>query len=84
VFAELFAAEGLEIYLRPASQYVRLGRELTYATVVEAARRRREVAVGFRLKKGEADPSPRGFRTNPPKSARVAFDEDDRVIVLAE
>jgi voltage-gated potassium channel Kch len=84
VFAELFAAEGSEIYLRPAAGYVQLGREMTYATVVEAARRRREVAVGFRLKQGEADPSPSGFRINPPKSMRVTFDEDDRVIVLAE
>jgi hypothetical protein len=84
VFAELFAAEGSEIYLRPAADYVRLGRELNYATVVEAARRRREVAVGFRLKKGEVDPSPGGFRINPSKSTRVTFDEDDRVIVLAE
>ncbi|HKP89826.1 MAG TPA: hypothetical protein VJT75_07590 [Thermoleophilaceae bacterium] len=84
VFAELFAAEGSEIYLRPAAAYVRLGRELSYATVVEAARRRREVAVGFRLQQGEADPSPGGFAINPAKSTRVTFDEDDRVIVLAE
>jgi voltage-gated potassium channel Kch len=84
VFAELFASEGSEIYLRPAADYVQLGRELNYATVVEAARRRREVAVGFRLNEGEVDPSPGGFRINPPKSGRVTFDEDDRVIVLAE
>jgi voltage-gated potassium channel Kch len=84
VFAELFAAEGSEVYLRPASQYVRLGRELAYATVVEAARQRREVAIGFRIKQGEGDPSPGGFSINPPKSTRVTFDEDDRVIVLAE
>ena len=84
VFAELFAAEGSEIYLRPASGYVQLGREMTYATVVEAARRRREVAVGYRIEEGEGDPSPAGFRLNPRKSERVRFDEDDRVIVLAE
>jgi voltage-gated potassium channel Kch len=84
VFAELFAAEGSEIYLRPAGDYVALGRELTFATVVEAARRRREVAVGYRIKEGEEDPSPGGFRINPPKSATVSFDVDDRVIVLAE
>ncbi|MDX6730477.1 MAG: hypothetical protein QOC54_425, partial [Baekduia sp.] len=84
VFAELFAADGSEIYLRPASEYVELERELTFATVVEAARRRREVAVGYRLKEGEDDPTPRGFKINPAKSARVTFDADDRVIVLAE
>ncbi|MFL5781326.1 MAG: CASTOR/POLLUX-related putative ion channel [Thermoleophilaceae bacterium] len=84
VFSELFAAEGSEIYLRPAAGYVQLGRELSYATVVEAARRRREVAVGYRLGQGEDDPSPGGFAINPAKSTRVRFDEDDRVIVLAE
>jgi voltage-gated potassium channel Kch len=84
VFKELFAAEGSEIYLRPAGDYVQLDREITFATVVEAARRRGEVAIGFRLKQGEDDPSDAGFDINPAKSARVSFDSDDRVIVLAE
>ena len=84
VFRELFAAQGSEIYLRPAADYVELGRDLTFGTVVEAARRRREVAVGYRIKQGADDPSASGFRINPAKSARVAFDADDRVIVLAE
>jgi voltage-gated potassium channel Kch len=84
VFAELFAAEGSEIYLRPAGEYVELGRELTFATVVEAARRRREVAVGYRINEGEDDPTEAGFEINPAKSARLSFDADDRVIVLAQ
>jgi hypothetical protein len=50
--------------------------------VVEAARRRGEVAVGFR-DPGESD-EPLGFQLNPAKSTRVRFSEDDRVIVLAE
>lgn len=82
VFAELFAAEGSEIYLRPAAEYVRLGRQISFATVVEAAARRGEVAVGFRVT-GDPD-DPRGYDLNPPKSRRVSFHEDDRVIVLAE
>jgi ion channel POLLUX/CASTOR len=84
VFAELFAAEGAEIYLRRAGDYVELGRDLAFATVVEAARRRGEVAVGYRVKQGEDDPNEAGFEINPAKSARLTFDEDDRVIVLAE
>jgi ion channel POLLUX/CASTOR len=82
VFAELFAAEGSEVYLRPAGEYVRLGHEVTFATVVEAAARRGEVAVGFRIT-GDPDDA-RGYDLNPPKSRRVAFHERDRVIVLAE
>jgi voltage-gated potassium channel Kch len=82
VFNELFAAEGSEIYLRPAEEYVRLGRPVSFATVVEAAARRREVAVGYRVT-GDPD-SARGYDLNPPKSRRVSFQADDRVIVLAE
>jgi hypothetical protein len=82
VFNELFAADGSEIYLRPAGEYVRLGRPVTFATVVEAAARRGEVAVGFRVTTDPDDP--RGYDLNPPKSRSVSFQADDRVIVLAE
>jgi len=33
---------------------------------------------------GRERPSEAGFEINPAKSARVSFDSDDRVIVLAE
>ena len=82
VFGELFAAEGSEIYLRPAGEYVQLGREVSFATIVAAASRRGEVAVGIRVP-GDSD-DPQGFELNPAKSRRLAFGEDDRVIVLAE
>jgi voltage-gated potassium channel Kch len=82
VFGELFAAEGSEIYLRPAGDYVTLGREVDFATVVAAASRRGEVAVGFRVP-GLSD-EPLGFELNPPKSRKVTFGAEDRVIVLAE
>jgi voltage-gated potassium channel Kch len=82
VFAELFAAEGSEIYLRPAGEYVELGREVSFATVVAAASRRGEVAVGVRVP-GDAEDAA-GYRMNPLKSHRVSFSEEDRVIVLAE
>jgi hypothetical protein len=85
VFDELFAAEGSEIYLRPAGDYVPAGREVTFATLVEAARRRGECAIGYREAAGADDPG-RGFgvRINPPKSELVTLDGDDRVVVLAE
>ena len=49
VFQDLFDPEGSEIYVRPASDYVALGQPLSFTTVVEAARRRGEVAIGYRL-----------------------------------
>jgi voltage-gated potassium channel Kch len=48
VFADLFDPEGAEIYLRPVPDYVQTGTPINFYTVVEAARRRREVAIGYR------------------------------------
>ncbi|MFN2469382.1 MAG: potassium transporter TrkA [Gaiellaceae bacterium] len=85
VFGELFAADGSEIYLRPASDYVRTGRATTFATVVEAARRRDEVALGYREAAAAHDPARTyGVRINLPKSAPIESLEGDRVVVLAE
>ncbi len=84
VFDLLFASTGGEIYLRPASLYVREGEEADFYTVAEAARRRGETAIGFRRAEF-ARYSDRGYgiRVNPNKRERHRFAEDDRVIVLA-
>jgi Trk K+ transport system NAD-binding subunit len=85
VFDELFAAEGSEIYLRPAADYVPVDRETSYATVVEAALRRGECAIGYREEAGAEDPGRDfGVRINPPKAERVTLGPGDRVVVLAE
>jgi voltage-gated potassium channel Kch len=85
VFDELFRAEGSEIYLKPAGDYVTLGTPLTFYTVLESARRRGEVAIGYRLK-AEADLPAQayGVHLNPVKSAALELSVHDRVIVLAE
>ncbi|MGW0748042.1 CASTOR/POLLUX-related putative ion channel [Streptomyces sp. NPDC002587] len=84
VFEELFRAEGHEFHLKPAADYVRAGREVSFATVVESARRRRECAVGYRLR-GQTSTGPAfGVRINPDKRQRVRFAEGDWLIVLAE
>ncbi len=85
VFADLFDPEGSEIYLKPAGQYVRLNEPLSFYTVVEAARQRGEVALGYRLRALSQDPARfYGVVLNPDKSRPVTFQEEDRVIVLAE
>ena len=85
VFADLFDAAGSEIYLRPAAEYIRPGRAVNFATVVEAAARRDEVAIGYRLRAHSGDSSRSyGVRVNPRKSDNITFGEGDRVIVLAE
>jgi hypothetical protein len=85
VFGELFAADGSEIYMRPTGLYVKDGRPVSFATLVEAAWRRGEVAIGYRTAAEKDDPAAGyGVRVNPPKSAEFAPADGDRVIVLAE
>jgi voltage-gated potassium channel Kch len=84
VFAVLFDAEGSEIYLRPASDYVQTGRPVSVATIVEAARRLEEVAIGYRVRAEQNDAAKAyGVHVNPRKSELVTFDAADKVIVLA-
>ncbi len=81
VFDDLFDPEGAEIYLKPAEDYVSLGKPVLYSTVVEAAKRRGEVAIGYLSEKGGAAER---THVNPKKSARVSFESADRIIVIAD
>ena len=85
VFDDLFDPHGAEIYLRPAAEYVRPGIEVTFATVIDAARRRGEVAIGYRRRALEEDASQAyGVMLNPRKSTALTFADGDRIIVIAE
>nr|MBA2533482.1 NAD-binding protein [Rubrobacter sp.] len=85
VFENLISPEGSELYLKPATDYVEPGVPLNFYTIVEAARRRDEVAVGYRLETETGDPEASyGVHLNPEKSQPITFDEQDRLIVLAE
>lgn len=85
VFTDLFDPAGSEIYLKPAASYVEPGEPLNFYTVVEAARRRGDAALGYRLQ-ADARDGTKGYGVvlNPDKSARVTFVEQDEIIVLAE
>lgn len=85
VFKVLFSAEGSEIYIRPARDYVAIGHELDFHTVLESAARRGETAIGYRIVADGGDAS-KGFgvKVNPNKSERFRFAHGDQVIVLAE
>ncbi|GAP15854.1 hypothetical protein LARV_03647 [Longilinea arvoryzae] len=85
VFADLFDADGSEIYLKPAGEYVEPGQAVNFYTLLEAAARRGEVALGYRLKKFAHDSKQSyGVVINPLKSEEVTFSEEDRIVVLAE
>jgi len=85
VFQDIFAPEGAEIYLKPVEDYVEIGQPVTFYTVVEAACRRGETALGYRIE-DEANNAEKGYGvyTNPRKSEKVIFADDDRIIVVAE
>jgi hypothetical protein len=85
VFQDLFDPEGTEIYVKPAQAYVTPDVEVNFHTVVEAARRRGEIAIGYKLASLARDASKSyGVVVNPDKSRPLTLSERDRVIVLAE
>ena len=85
VFTDIFDPDGSEIYLKPISDYVALGEPVNFYTVVEAAKRRGETAIGYRLESEAGDASKSyGVHTNPKKSGQVVFTSEDKVIVIAE
>ncbi len=85
VFEDIFDSDGSEIYLKAAGDYVVLGKTMSYWHVVDAARRRGHVAIGYRIAASSSDAAAGyGVKVNPPKDTNVAFAPDDRVIVIAE
>jgi TrkA-N domain. len=85
VFTDLFDPEGSEIYLKPVSDYVKTGLPVNFYTLIEAARRRGETAIGYRLVSEATDAAQSyGVHTNPKKSETVVFSPADKLIVIAE
>ncbi|HEX2698399.1 MAG TPA: hypothetical protein VHM28_11885, partial [Anaerolineales bacterium] len=85
VFTDMFDPEGSEIYLKPVSDYVATGQSVNFYTVTEAARRRGETAIGYRLLSEASDGDKSyGVHTNPKKSETVTFAPEDKIIVIAE
>ncbi len=85
VFYDIFDPEGSEIYLKSAGEYVDLDTPVNFYTLVESARRKGEVAIGYRLFKARnlAEQS-YGVVLNPPKNDEIVFGKHDKIIVIAE
>lgn len=84
IFAELLDERGSEVYIRPITDYVSIDRPITFFTIVEAARRRGEVAFGYK-----ETVSDRGVRNmggviiNPRRHQARTYEATDSVVVLA-
>ncbi|HEU0033722.1 MAG TPA: hypothetical protein VFQ53_24010 [Kofleriaceae bacterium] len=84
VFDELFGPQNFEIYLKPAIDYVRPGSH-AFGVLCEAALRRNEIAIGYRLAaQANAAEAAFGVAINPSKKRVVSIGEADKLIVLAE
>ena len=85
VFADLFDAEGSEIYLKEVAKYVNISEPVNFYTVVEAAARHGEAAIGYKLLKKEKSAEENyGIQVNPLKSEMINFSADDSIIVIAQ
>jgi hypothetical protein len=85
VFMDILNAEGSEIYFKPVSEYVKTDNEINFYTLVESAARKNEVAIGYKIQKYTSDAGKDyGVVINPEKSKYISFNENDKIIVLAE
>ncbi|HEY4939953.1 MAG TPA: hypothetical protein VII56_00875 [Rhizomicrobium sp.] len=86
IFDDLLDEEGSEIYMRHVGDYVSLDTPVSFYTIAEAARRRGEVAIGYRRKRDGTgdDRNMGGVVVNPARSELLRYGEADRIIVLAE
>ncbi len=79
IFRELLQVDGSEIYLRKASNYVKLGEEVDYYAITEIAKNRDEIAIGYKRQIGDTFE----IITSPLKSEKIKYGKDDYIVVLA-
>jgi hypothetical protein len=92
VFNTLFDTQGVEIYLKPVTNYVKTGQPVSFFTVVVAGLRQNETVIGYRInaQRNHAGGSDNNLNTkhdiilNPDKRLSLEFVDEDKIIVLAE
>lgn len=85
VFEDLFDADGSEIYIKPACEYVQTGISMNFYTLLESAARKNEVAIGYRIiSKAKIADEQYGVVLNPKKSDEFLLEDGDLIIVLSE
>lgn len=85
VFEDLFDADGSEIYIKPAKEYVSIGKPVNFYTVLESAAKMNQVAIGYRILALSKNANEQyGVVVNPNKAEFIQFSEGDEIIVLSE
>lgn len=85
VFEDLMDSEGSEIYLKPITNYIKAGEKTSFYTLLESAKRRGEIAIGYRIQALAHDSeNAYGVKVSPVKSEQLTFTAEDKLIVIAE
>jgi len=83
IFKSLFSREGGKISLSPASYYVTTGVPVSFDTVVEAALRKEQSAIGYRLHSLKSEPGEmHGVRLNPSRREEITYSSEDSIILI--
>ena len=85
VFEDLFDTDGSEIYLKPITDYIKTDVEIDYYTLLESARRKNQIAIGYRIASFSQDINRNfGVVLNPLKSNKINLSDSDFLIVISE
>ena len=85
IYRELLSAGGIEICLKPVSDYVDPGESYTFDDLQFAAQAKIEVALGVLVSsRSQKDMSEDRVHLNPSRETTWQFSEDDSVVVLAQ
>ena len=83
VFNALLSSDGSEIRLHPAEWYVALGVPVDFNTVIAAAAKHFDSAVGYSIvSQKKIDHRLFGVTLNPNRTQKVVFEPGDRIVVL--
>ena len=81
IFEEILSDKGSEIYMKPASDYIELGKKVNLYTVNTAVSYKNQVLIGYRK---DVEGSDVKIVINPAKEEQVIFNENDQLIILSE
>ncbi|MCZ6503751.1 MAG: hypothetical protein O6945_14720 [Gammaproteobacteria bacterium] len=79
IYRELLSAGGVEISMRPASDYVQLNTDCYFSDMIYACQQKMEMALGLRLARNGGE-----LLLNPSRRITWQLGEHDKVIVLAQ
>ena len=82
VLAAVISSDGPQLRLNPASWYVKTNTPLDFNTITEAALRRGESALGYRIAGGDAGTGD-GVVLNPVRTDTVVLGDGDSIVVFA-